>query len=68
MTPDLDIYRVAQALIKQHGEDAPSRAAQRADELLADGDVEGHATWVRIVKAVRVLLDDQPPGAGDAVH
>ena len=27
MTSDLDIYRSAQALIKQHGEDAPIHAA-----------------------------------------
>ncbi len=31
MTSDLDIYRSAQALVKQHGEDAPIHAAMRAD-------------------------------------
>ncbi len=30
MIPDLDIYRSAQALIKQHGQDAPIEAAMRA--------------------------------------
>ncbi len=31
MTSDIDIFRSAQALIKQHGEDAPIHAAMRAD-------------------------------------
>ncbi len=34
MTSDIDIYRSANELIKQHGEDAPIEAAMRADELL----------------------------------
>ena len=35
MIPDLDIFRSAQALVKQHGEDAPIEAAMRADAMLA---------------------------------
>ncbi len=31
MIPDLDIYRSAQTLVKQHGQDAPIEAAMRAD-------------------------------------
>jgi hypothetical protein len=31
MTPDLDIYRSAQALVKRHGQDAPIEATMRAD-------------------------------------
>jgi len=31
MIPDLDIYRSANLLVKQHGEDAPIHAAMRAD-------------------------------------
>ncbi len=30
MIPDLDIYRTANVLVKQHGEDAPIHAAMRA--------------------------------------
>ena len=40
MTSDLDIYRSANALIKQHGDAADIEAAMRADELAADGDME----------------------------
>ncbi len=31
MTSDLDIFRSANLLVKQHGEDAPIEAAMRAD-------------------------------------
>ncbi len=66
MTSDLDIYRSANELIEQHGEDAPIEAAMRADELAADGDMEGRSVWLRIVKAVEELRQREP---GDrAVH
>jgi hypothetical protein len=34
MTPDLDIYRAANVIKKQHGEDAPIHAAMPADAML----------------------------------
>ncbi len=48
MTSDLDIYRSANVLIKQHGDKAPIHAAMRADALLEAGDMDGKAVWVRI--------------------
>ena len=66
MTSDLDIYRSANELIKQHGEDAPILAAMRADERLAAGDMEGEAVWLRIGRAIEELRQREP---GDrAVH
>ena len=53
LVEDLEIYRAAHALIKEHGEDAPVHAAMRADELLAAGDIEGRAVWIRIVGRLR---------------
>ncbi len=38
MTSDLDIYRGANLLVQQHGEDAPIHAAMRADAMLEKGD------------------------------
>ncbi len=61
MTSDLDIYRSANELIKQHGEDASIRAAMRADEMMETGDMEGRAVWLRIVKAVEELLSEERP-------
>ncbi len=40
MTSDLDIYRSANILVKQHGEDAPIHAAMRADAMLEAGDLD----------------------------
>ena len=41
MVPDLDTYRSANLLVKQHGEDAPIRVAMRADAMLDRWDVKG---------------------------
>ncbi len=54
-------------LIKRHGDDAPIEAAMRADELTADGDVEGQAVWVRIGRAIEELLSEERPDGAD-VH
>ncbi len=67
MTSDIDIYRSANELIKQHGKDAPILAAMRADELMEAGDMEGRAVWLRIVKAVEELLSEERP-EGEKVH
>ncbi len=61
MTSDLDIYRSAPILVKQHGQDAPIHAAMRADELLEAGDLDGCAVWKPIVKAVQGLLSKERP-------
>ncbi len=67
VTSDLDVYRAAHLLIKRHGDDAPIEAAMRADELAADGDMEGRAVWLRIVKAIEELQSQERP-AGAEVH
>ncbi len=60
MTPDLDIYRSANLLVKQHGEDAPIEAAMRADAMLEKGDLDGYAVWQRILRAVEELVRKEP--------
>ncbi len=67
VTSDLDIYRSAHELIKQHGEAADIEAAMRADECLTAGDMEGEAVWLRIVKAIEELLAKERP-EGEKVH
>ena len=64
---DLDIYRSANELIKQHGEDAPIHAAMRADELLEAGDLDGQAVWKRILKAIEELQSKERP-EGKQLH
>ncbi len=67
MPSDLDIFRSAQALIKQHGQDAPIQAAMRADAMLDKGDLNGYAVWERILRTVEELQGTEPK-SGEAVH
>lgn len=67
MTPNTDIYRTANELIKQHDDDAPIHAAMRADELLNAGDMDGQAVWKLILAAIEELLSKEPP-EGVGVH
>jgi hypothetical protein len=60
MIDDLDILRAANILIKRHGADAAVVAAQRADELLEAGDIDGCAIWKRILSAVAELTRITP--------
>ena len=68
MTSNLDIYRSANVLVKQHGDDAPIHAAMRADEMLDKGNLDGCAVWKRIIKAVEELQGTTVPKPGEAVH
>ena len=61
LVDDLDIYRSANELIKQHGDESLARATMRADELAADGEMEGRAVWLRVVKAVEELQTKERP-------
>ncbi len=67
MIPDLDIYRSASLLVKQHGPDAPIHAAMRADAMLEAGDLDGVAVWRRILRAVEELQGAKPKPS-EAVH
>ncbi len=67
MLSDLEIWRAAQATIDQYGDGAGLYAAQRADELLAEGDMEGRAVWHRIERAIDDLRRTAP-GDGEGVH
>ncbi len=60
MTSNLDIYRAAQATISRYGDGAGIHSAQRADELLAAGDMEGRAVWHRIERAIDELQRTAP--------
>jgi hypothetical protein len=55
MTADLDIWRAANLLVKEYGDEAPLMAARRCDALLANGDVDGQRTWMSILRAVEEL-------------
>ena len=67
MISGIDIDRSVWLMIRRHGNDAPFEAAQRADQLLAEGDIEGAAVWQRIVKAIE-RLQVEKPAKSETVH
>ena len=62
MTSDLDIYRTAAIVVGEHGEDAATHAAMRADGLMEAGDMEGRGVWLRVLAAVNELMATEPNG------
>ena len=59
--PDIDIWGAAHLMIEQHGHDGEIVAAQRADELLDQGDIDGRTVWLRIRRAT-AELQAEPSG------
>jgi len=55
MTSDLDIYRTASVLIREHGEDAALEAAQRADAMLEKGFIRTKALPGPLVRRLAPL-------------
>jgi len=61
LTSDPDIFRAAKLLIDQHGADVGLPAAERADQLFEDGDVDDASVWVRILNAIEDLGHSRMP-------
>ncbi len=55
MVEEIDIYRAANLLIKQHGEEAALFAAMQADEFLKKGDLDGKVMWLAVISAIEEL-------------
>jgi len=66
-TTEIDIYRSAHILIKQHGEGAAIQAAMEADAMLDKGGLDGAAVWRQIVAAVNELQREEP-AVGERRH
>ena len=67
MTDDKDIYQTAKLLIDRHGDDAVIEAAMVADKMLDKGDLDGLATWNRILRAIEELRPGERP-EGEKLH
>lgn len=63
MIDDREIWACAHELFRQHGADAWFHASQRADALLEQGEMEGHATFLRILDRIRQLEQMTPTGS-----
>jgi hypothetical protein len=51
-----DTTKTANRLIKQHGEDAPHVAADRAAESARSGDEDDWQHWAKVIVEAKVLL------------
>ena len=67
VTDDKDIFRSAKLLIDRHGDNAVIEAAMRADKMLDAGDLDGLATWNRILRAIEELRAGKRP-EGEQLH
>ena len=62
MIPEIDIWRVANLMLKHYGDEADIECAIRAEELADAGDWVGEAVWRRIINAIGQLENTTPPG------
>jgi hypothetical protein len=62
MLTQWELWACANHYVSHHHEDAPIIAAMRADELLAEGDLEGARNFCAIVRMINTLLAE-PTGA-----
>lgn len=61
MISELDIWRAANLLMRQHGDGAQLEACRLADAMLDRGDLVGQTVWLRIRRAI-VQLQAPPTG------
>ena len=52
---DRDVWQAALLLVRRYGDDAMLEAAERADQMLEEGDMAGAETWHRILNAIERL-------------
>ena len=62
MIDDREIWACANLLVRQHGDNAWFVVARRADELLAQGEMDGHRTFLRILARIEALESSNPGG------
>ena len=62
MIPEIDIWRVANLMLKRYGDEADIESAIRAEELAEEGDHNGAAVWRRVTDAIAQLVNKIPPG------
>ena len=62
MIAEIDIWRVANLMLKRYGDEADIESAIRAEELADVGDWAGETIWRRIIAAIGQLENTRPPG------
>lgn len=62
MVGEIDRWRTAQLLVKQHSLGASLEAAQRADEAIEAGDPKGERLWRDVMsKILQLQRTKRPP-------
>ena len=56
---DIDLWRSAGLVVRQHGSQAPAAARDRAKRLEASGDKDGAAAWRLIAERCEALLNEE---------
>jgi hypothetical protein len=67
MISDRDVWQATVLIVKRDGDDAMLEGAQRADQMLDEGDMAGAETWHRILNAIE-RLQAKAPAEGEKVH
>ena len=62
MIPEIDIWRIANLMLKCYGDEADIESAIRAEELFDESDHNRAAVWLRVIDAIAQLLNSTPPG------
>ena len=53
MVANVEVYRTASVLIREHGEEANLVPAERADSFLEARDMAGSVVWKQVLKAIK---------------
>ncbi len=62
MPDEIDVWRSAQLLITNHGDDAEAKARQSLEHCQRHGAVDGVAFWQPVEVAIGELRRMKPPG------
>jgi hypothetical protein len=62
MIPEMGIWRAANLMLSATARKRSRESAARADQLFAEQDYGGAATWRRIIDAVGQLANTTPSG------
>jgi hypothetical protein len=60
--PEIDIWRVANLMLKRYGDQTEAESAIRLAGLAENGDSGGAEIWRRISDAIGQLANTTPPG------
>lgn len=67
MITEWKLWACANHMVKEHGQEAVTKAGERLLDMMANNDMQAYLTWVAIIQRTVKLLQKRP-GAGDTVQ